>query len=79
MPETQALSSKLLNPELTQVAEYDSIVQLVLRDIDDFVGLKNVPVFVQDIQPDHQHFADTGRTQHGRSIGIQLRIIANLK
>jgi hypothetical protein len=72
MPETQALSSKLLNPELTHVAEYESIVQLVLRDIDDFVRLKDDEVFVQDIQPDHQHFADTSRTKYGRLLGFKL-------
>jgi hypothetical protein len=64
LPETLALSSKLLNPELNHVAEYDSVVQLVLRDVDDFVRLKDDPEFVQKIQPDHQHFADTSRTKY---------------
>jgi hypothetical protein len=40
------------------------MIQLVLKEIEDFVRLKDDLDFVQMVQPGHQHFADTSRTQY---------------
>ncbi len=44
------------------VAEYDCIVQMVFRDVQDFINVKDDPHYKMVVLPDHGHFADVKRT-----------------
>lgn len=44
------------------VAPFDAIVQIVFRDIQDYINVKNDPHFMNVVNPDHVNFADVANT-----------------
>lgn len=53
---------QLYDPQFSKLSEYDSIVQFVFKDIDDFKRMKSDPKFMREVAPDHVKFADTKRS-----------------
>jgi hypothetical protein len=56
--------SKIVDPQFANIADYDCIIQIVFRDIDDFVRLKQDPEYQRLVAPDHENFADTKRSRY---------------
>ncbi|KAL3480381.1 EthD domain-containing protein [Aspergillus californicus] len=56
-----------------KLAEYDYIVQFVMDDIAAFKALWEDEEFRTSVKPDHENFADEGRS--GISIGYRTRFI----
>lgn len=54
---------RLFDPQFANVSDYDCIVQIVFKDIDDFVRMKADPEYVKNVIPDHEKFADTKRSK----------------
>lgn len=54
---------KLVGPQFNATADYDCFVQCMFRSVDDFVAMKNDPVYIEKIMPDHENFADTKRSK----------------
>ena len=46
----------------SNVADYDCFIQIVFRDVQDFVDVKNDPHYKRVVAPDHGNFADQKRT-----------------
>lgn len=44
------------------VAECDCFVQIVFRDVQDFINVKEDPHYKKMVVPDHENFADGKRT-----------------
>jgi EthD domain len=44
------------------IAEYDCFIQMVFRDAQDFINVKEDPHYKKVVMPDHGNFADTKRT-----------------
>lgn len=55
---------KIMGPEFSNIADYDCIVQIVFRDVEDFVAMKTDPEFQRMVEPDHEIFSDTMRTKY---------------
>lgn len=45
------------------IADYDCFIQIVFRDVQDYVNVKNDPHYKQVVMPDHGNFADEKRTK----------------
>ena len=45
------------------VADYDCFIQMVFRDLQDYISVKNDPHYKQVVMPDHGNFADQKRTK----------------
>ncbi|KAI9762129.1 MAG: hypothetical protein M4579_000609 [Chaenotheca gracillima] len=56
---TRPLMSKIIDPQFANLAEYDSIVEIVFRDVEDFVKMKADPEYKTKVMPDHENFANT--------------------
>jgi hypothetical protein len=46
----------------TSVADYDCFIQIVFKDAQDYINVKEDPIYQQVVMPDHHHFADMKRT-----------------
>lgn len=46
-----------------KVADYDAVVQIVFRDVEDYVKVRQDPHYKQVVVPDHDNFADGRRTK----------------
>lgn len=46
-----------------KVAEYDAVVQIVFRDVEDYVKVRQDPHYKQVVVPDHDNFADGAKTK----------------
>ena len=55
--------TKIAGPQFDHHAEYDSFVQAVFKDVEDFVHMKADP-FWKVVGPDHENFADTTRSRY---------------
>ena len=44
------------------VADPDCFIQVVFKDLDDYMSVKDDPHYKQVVMPDHEHFADPVRT-----------------
>lgn len=55
---------RIVDPQFANVADYDCIVQIVFRDIEDFVAMKADPEYQKFVAPDHEKFADTKRSKY---------------
>ncbi|RMJ24402.1 hypothetical protein PHISP_04740 [Aspergillus sp. HF37] len=62
--DTRLLMSKIVDPQFANIADYDCIVQIVFRHVDDFVRLKQDPEYQRLVAPDHENFADTKRSRY---------------
>ncbi|MCJ1423846.1 hypothetical protein MMC29_001731 [Sticta canariensis] len=60
--ETRKLLAKIAGPQFDNHAEYDSFVQAVFKDVEDFVRMKADPLWREVVAPDHENFADTKRS-----------------
>lgn len=54
---------QLVGPQFEGSADYDCIVQVVMRDVEDFVRMKKDPFYMEHVMPDHERFADTKRSK----------------
>ena len=45
------------------IADYDCFIQMVFKDIKDYIDVKNDPYYQQVVMPDHGNFADQKRTK----------------
>lgn len=54
---------KMFDSQFANVADYDCIVQIQFRDIEQFIALKSDPEYKQTIFADHEKFADTKRSK----------------
>jgi hypothetical protein len=54
---------KIFDAQFANVADYDCIVQIQFRDVEQFTALKSDPEYRQTIFADHEKFADTKRTK----------------
>ncbi|KAB5542433.1 EthD domain-containing protein [Coniochaeta sp. 2T2.1] len=59
---TRPMLFQLYDPQFSKLSEYDSIVQFVFKDIEDFQRMKADPRFLETVAPDHVKFADTKRS-----------------
>lgn len=55
---------EIFDEQFANVADYDCIVQIQFRDIQQFVSLKADPDYIKAIASDHEQFADTKRTKY---------------
>jgi EthD domain len=62
MSTTRPLMGKLFDPQFANIADYDCIVQIQFKDVEDFVKLKADPLYREAIMQDHERFADTKRS-----------------
>jgi hypothetical protein len=53
---------KLFDPQFANIADYDCIVQIQFKDVEDFAKLKADPLYREAIMQDHERFADTKRS-----------------
>ena len=44
-------------------ADQDAFVQIVFKDLDDYLAVKNDPHYQHVVNPDHKNFADGARTK----------------
>ena len=56
--------NKIAGPQFDNHAKYDSFVQAVFKDIEDFVRMKADPLWREVVAPDHENFADTTRSRY---------------
>jgi hypothetical protein len=54
---------KLFDPQFSNVADYDCIVQATFPDVDCFVRMKADPVYIEKCIPDNANFADIKRSK----------------
>lgn len=54
---------KIYGSQFANVADYDCIVQIQFRDVEQFVALKSDLEYQQTIFADHKNFADTKRSK----------------
>ncbi|RJE19623.1 hypothetical protein PHISCL_08041 [Aspergillus sclerotialis] len=61
--ETRSLMGEIFDAQFANIADYDCIIQIQFRDVQQFVQLKEDPEYQKIIAPDHERFADTKRTK----------------
>lgn len=59
----QDLATLFPNLPVVNVAPYDAFIQIVFRDVQDYINVKNDPHYVQVVNPDHVNFADQAGTR----------------
>jgi hypothetical protein len=60
---TRANMERIFDPQFSNIASYDSVIQIVFPDIECFVRMKADPYFKEKVGPDHENFADTKSSQ----------------
>ncbi|EEQ32234.1 hypothetical protein McanMca71_005385 [Microsporum canis] len=60
---TRSLMGRIFDPQFSNMADYDCIVQVQFRNIEQFVALKEDPLYKQAVFADHNKFADTNRSK----------------
>ena len=60
---TRSLMKKIYDEQFSNIADYDCIVQIQFRDVEQFMALKNDPEYKSTIFADHKKFADTTRSK----------------
>ncbi|CAF9930060.1 MAG: hypothetical protein HETSPECPRED_007528 [Heterodermia speciosa] len=60
---TRSLMKKIYDEQFSNIADYDCIVQIQFRDVEQFIAMKNDPVYKSTIFADHKKFADTTRSK----------------
>lgn len=56
--------NRIVDPQFANIAGYDCIVQIVFKNIDDFVRMKRDAEYQRLVVPDHENFADTKRSRY---------------
>ncbi|KND91003.1 hypothetical protein TOPH_04441 [Tolypocladium ophioglossoides CBS 100239] len=57
--QTRQLMSKLIDPQMSNVADYDCFSQVVFKSVDDYKRMKDDPWYKEHLMGDHETFADT--------------------
>ncbi|KAI7785992.1 EthD domain-containing protein [Diaporthe eres] len=60
---TRALMSKIVDPQMVNIADFDCFSQVVFKSIEDYKSFKKDPYYKKHLFGDHVHFADTQRSQ----------------
>ncbi|OAA39375.1 Dimeric alpha-beta barrel [Metarhizium rileyi] len=60
---TRSLMAKISDPQFANVADYDCIIQIQFRDIQQMVALKADDEYKKVLIADHEKFADTKRSK----------------
>jgi hypothetical protein len=47
----------------TKLADYDCFIQVTFRNVQDYIDVKEDPVYKQVIFPDHANFADLSKSK----------------
>jgi hypothetical protein len=55
--------SKLIDPQMVNVADYDCFSQVVFESVDDYKRMKDDPWYKEHLVGDHENFADTKRSK----------------
>lgn len=45
------------------ISDCDATIQIVFKDIQDYVRVREDPHFINVVNPDHHNFADPGKTR----------------
>lgn len=53
-----------IRPQLVNTADYDSFIQIVFDDIQDFAKFEKDPEFIDKVAADHHNFHDAKRTRY---------------
>jgi hypothetical protein len=57
--QTRQLMSKLIDPQMANLADYDCFSQVVFKSVDDYRRMKDDPWYREHLVGDHEKFADT--------------------
>ncbi|KAH8164918.1 hypothetical protein CIB48_g3326 [Xylaria polymorpha] len=60
---TRSLMGKIFDSQFSNIADYDCIIQIQFRDIEQFIALKADPEYKKALFADHENFADTKKTK----------------
>ncbi|GFF74675.1 hypothetical protein IFM47457_03700 [Aspergillus lentulus] len=60
---TRPLTDALHDEQFIHTADYHSVVQFILPDIECFAKMQHDPFYVENIKPDHERFADTEKSK----------------
>lgn len=55
--------NQIIGPQFANIADYDAIIQIMFENMEDFARMKTDPFYKEKITPDHENFADTGRSK----------------
>ena len=47
----------------TGMADFDCLIQITFRDVQDYIDVRQDPLYREVISPDHGNFADLARTK----------------
>jgi hypothetical protein len=61
---TRKQIGQLYDPQFIDMPDYDSFIQIVFDDIQDFVNFQADPEFIKNVAPDHTNFHDPKRTRY---------------
>ncbi|KAF9769434.1 hypothetical protein IL306_013151 [Fusarium sp. DS 682] len=61
--QTRQLMHQLMDPQMTNLAEYDCFSQVVFKSVDDYKRMKDDPWYKEHLVGDHEKFADTKKSQ----------------
>ena len=64
--------AEIAGPQFNNFADYDCIVNAVFPDAQNVVRMKADPIFIEQLVPDHENFADTKRSRYG-DLALLLR------
>ncbi|KAK2594649.1 hypothetical protein QQS21_007625 [Conoideocrella luteorostrata] len=59
---TRALMSQLVDPQMVNIANFDSFSQVVFKSVEDYKRMKEDPWYKEHLVNDHENFADTKRS-----------------
>lgn len=60
--ETRGLMSKLYDPQMANIADFDCFSQVIFHNVDDYKKMKEDEVYKATLVDDHEKFADTRRS-----------------
>jgi len=61
----EALLERVYNSKLSgqMISDCDAVIQIVFKDIEDYLRVRQDPHFVNVVNPDHTNFADPRKTR----------------
>lgn len=54
--------SKIYDHQMANVADFDCFSQVIFHDLEDYIKMKQDPVYQENLVKDHEQFADTRRS-----------------
>lgn len=55
--------NKLIDPQMSNIADYDCFSQVVFESVDDYRRMKQDPWYKEHLFGDHEKFADTKKSK----------------